>query len=478
MKVLFIIPRLRSMFGDRNIKSTYPHVGIAYLSSWLKKNNIKVEIFDDGIHLSRSKLINKVKSSDADLIATTMFSYCYKEGYDVIKTIKQNSSTHLVVGGPHVSSTRKQIMEETSADFAVKHEGEKTILELLKGKEHSSIPGLIWRNKKGKIVENKDRVFLSCDELNRMPFPDYESFDLKEYACYEERLLPIITSRGCPYACNYCSVKLSMGRNFRARSARNVFNEINHWYSKGFRVFDINDDCFTIDKKRVKDICDLIIKNELNLSFTLYNGIRANGLSKNLLKKMKKAGCKFISIGCESGNKEVLKKIKKSITKEQVSKASTWCEELNIDHSVNFIIGHTGETYEQALDSLKFAEELPANYCNFYNLVPYPGTEAYEWVMKHGNWLVDKDNYLKTVSYRDNSPIFETSEFTKEQREEIAKKGFDLYEKKLLNFRFGKGLGLIVYYITRNKLMHKIATGSLKNKFVVRLVQSVINRNK
>lgn len=460
--ILFIIPRVKTLFGGDAENVGHPHVGVAYLSSWLKKNNVAVDLFDDGIELSDKKLENKIKNTTADLIAITMFSYCYQSGYDAINFIKSNTTIPIVVGGAHVSSTKKQILEETSADFAIKEEGEKTLLELLQyivadRNDYENINGLIWRTNKNIIIENKSRKLLSSEELDELPFPDYESFELKRYLCYENKSLPIITSRGCPYGCNYCSVKLSMGRGFRYRSAINVFNELKYWYDKGWTNFDINDDCFTMNMKRANDICDLIIQNKMKIKLNLYNGIRVDRVSYPLLKKMKEAGCTFLSFGCESGNDEILKKIQKGITTHQVRQASNWAHSLGIQHSVNFIIGHTGETCKTALDSINFAKSLPCEFVNFYNLVLYPNTKAYDWVKENGKFLVDENNYLKLISYRDNTPIFETPEFTYKERMKITKMGFNLYEKKILELRLGKMLGAASYYLTRVPFIRKIA---------------------
>ncbi len=448
------------MYGGTVERPGHPHVGVAYLISWLKKNNVKIDIFDDGLQ-SNEKLENKIKNSNADLIGITMFSYCYQSGYDIINFIKSNTEIPLVVGGAHVSSTKKQILEETEADFAIKHEGEKTLLELIRyisanRSDYENIDGLIWRYN-NEIIENKDREFLTSKELDELPFPDYEAFDIEEYLCYQTRTLPLITSRGCPYECNYCSVKLSMGRGFRYRNAQNVFNELKYWHDKRWSSFEINDDCFTMNMHRANDICDMIIKSGIKIKFSLYNGIRVDRVNYILLSKMKEAGCIFLSFGCESGNNDILKKIKKGITTQQVFQASEWAYSLGISHSVNFIIGHTGDTFKTALDSINFAKSLPCNFVNFYNLIPYPNTIAYAWAKENAKFIVDENDYLKLVSYRDNTPIFETAQFTKEDRMKITKIGFDLYEKKVLEFRLGKIIGLITYYFTRVSIFHRIA---------------------
>lgn len=459
MKVLFAIPKTKSMFGDQKSLPPHPHVGIAYLTAVCKKNKIPVEIFDEGIEEEPDRLKELIKEFHPGIIGITGFSYAYGFLHDLIKKVKSFTDTSVIVGGPHVAATDEEILKTTPADFAFRGEGEISFLIFLKelGKrmpDWEKVPGLIWRKEK-KFIANPPLSFIK--DLDSLPFPDYQAFKLEKYPCYLEKSLPLLTSRGCPYGCNYCSVKLSMGRGFRPRSPENVMAEIKYWFKRGFASFDINDDCFTLDIERAEKIADLINKDRLRIKFQLYNGIRVDRVTPNLLKKLKKAGCTFIAYGCEAGNEETLKRIKKNITLDQVKKAVDWTNKAGIKNAVNFIIGHGGETYQQALDSLNFAKSLPSNFVNFYNLVPYPGTESYDWAIKHAHFLVPKKTFLKTISYRDNIPIFETKEFTKAQREEIMKEGFALYERKIMRFRLGTVLGLLVFWFTRVGVLAKLA---------------------
>lgn len=460
MRLLFVIPKNKSLFGDKGM-TAHPHIGVAYLSSYLKRNNIDIAIFDEGLEGDLSKLDKIIDNFNPQIIGITIFSYCYSFAYNLIKRIREKTNTPIVAGGPHVSAIGRRILEDAKIEFAVKQEGEFTLLELLsesskQNPEFSAIKGLIWKNRDGSIVENPNRELI--EDLDSLPLPDYGSFGLERYPCYKQKTLPLITSRGCPFGCNYCSVRLSMGQRFRARSAENVYLELKTFYEKGFRSFDINDDCFTLDKKRASDICDLVIENKLDIRFQLYNGIRVDTVTPELLKKMKRAGCYFISYGCEAGNDKVLKAIKKGITLEQVRNAVSWTNGAGINNSVNFIIGHKEETYQDALDTLNFAQQLPTNFVNFYNLLPYPGTESLDWARQHANFLVPPDSFLESISYRDNKPVFETKEFTKEQREEVISRGFDLYRKKILNFRLGRILGSIIYWITKNNFINKFSS--------------------
>lgn len=481
MKVLFAIPKIKSMFGDVKSLPPHPHVGIAYLASVLKKNKIAVAVYDEGIEEKREVLFRMIDQFQPQVIGVTGFSYAYGFLEELIRAIKKHTSLPLIAGGPHVSATGKEIVQSTPVDFAFAGEGEEGFLEFLKQikkkkPDFGQVPGLIWRRGRG-ARENPRPAFIK--DLNRLPFPDYEIFPLEKYPCYSEWSLPILTSRGCPYGCNYCSVRLSMGRGFRPRSPRNVVAEIRHWYKKGFHSFDFNDDCFTLDLDRAERVCDLITKNKLKIKFQLYNGIRVDRISLRLLKKLKKAGCTFIAYGCESGNEETLKRIKKNISLDQVRQAVDWTNKAGIKNAVNFIVGHQGETYQQALDSLAFAKSLPTNFVNFYNLVPYPGTEVYQWAMKKARFLVNKKTYLREISYRDNSPIFETKEFTKEQREAVMKKGFALYEKKIFRFRLGPVLGRAVYFLTRIKPVSRLAHWLVyTNKYGMRIYQLLAAHSK
>lgn len=471
-KVLFVVPKTKSMFGEEGNIPVHPHVGIAYLVAVLKKHNYKVSIFDEGLEQEEQKLFQKIQEFQPQIIGVTMFSYCYVQAYQTIVKLKKRYKIPLIVGGPHVSATKSSVLEETKADFAMMGEGEESFLiflkEFVKKKPNfSQVPGLIWR-RGPKIIENPPSSLIK--DLDNLPFPDYGAFHLEKYSCFQTKTLPLLTSRGCPYGCTYCSVRLSMGRGFRPRSPENVLSEIEFWYKKGFNNFDINDDCFTLDLKRAEQICDDIIKKGLKIHFQLYNGIRVDRISLPLLKKLKKAGCTFIAYGCEAGNEKVLEIIQKAITLDQVRKAVHWTNKAGIRNAVNFIIGHPQETYVDALDSIKFAQELQTDFVNFYNLVPYPGTEAYNWAIKNAKFIYPKESFLKDVSYRDNVPIYETKEFTKTQREEIMKKGFALYEKKVMQFRLGKSLGAVTYFLSRPPFLHDFAINFALNNQIGRRI--------
>lgn len=460
MNLLFLIPKNKfAFFGYRGISPTFPHLGVAYLIAMLEREGVNAEVFDDADQKSHEDLFKLIGRFKPDLIAITMFTLSRPFAYELIREIKARTDIPILLGGAHVSTIKGLVLKETEADFAIKYEGEYPLIELVNELRSSSpnfrrIKNLIWRDG-AKITENPDRDFL--EDLDKLPFPQFDRYQISVHPAYGEKIVPLITSRGCPFACDFCSVKLYMGRSFRKRSRENVFAEIEYQYAKGYRQFDFNDDCFTLDKKRAESILDSIINSGLKIKFQFYNGLRVDTVDPVLLGKLKKAGCFYISYGCESGNEQILKNINKGVSLKQVRDAIKWTNEAGIANSVNFIIGHKGETYQTAMDSLNFARSLPNNFVNFYNLIPYPGTEAFEWANRHGHFLIDTDNYLEAISYADNQPIFETREFTKAQRKEITEKGFQLHEYRVLRYRFGKLIGTLIYFLTRNKKMKIIA---------------------
>jgi radical SAM superfamily enzyme YgiQ (UPF0313 family) len=454
LKVLLVEPK---SFGDYP-GAMQPSLGQAYLASMLLINDIAVEIMDMRLGYNTGDLQSKIDVFKPDLVGVTAYSIRFDATRRLIGTIK-NLGYKVVVGGPHVSACRSEVLETTEADFAVIGEGEYTLLELcvaLKtGREQfEEIDGLVWR--KGlTIVENKKRAFIK--DLDILPFPAFEIFELERYTFSTERRLPIITSRGCPYACVFCSVRLSMGNILRPRSPENVISEIDHWYSKGWRQFDIQDDCYSFDLQRAKRILDLIINRRYNLKLLLGNGIRVDKVDKELLLKLKEAGCIYLQYGVESGDNEVLKRIKKGITVERALETINMTREMGISQSINFIIGHPTETYEAAMKTIELAKKLAkaGDLVNVYNLVPYPGTEAYSYVEKYGRFSKSKEEFLNNITYGTDKSIFETAEFPFQEREKVLKLGLSIARKSWLQKKFGKVIGNLLWGITGSPSIYR-----------------------
>src|SRR3989344_2359135 len=445
MRVVFVIP---ASVGDF-FSAQFPHTGIAYVSAMLKKHGIETKIIDMRLGYTHTEALQMIDDFDPEYVGITLYSFGFDRSKETINTIKQHSNSYkVVIGGPHVAALKAKALEDTTADMGVLSEGEYPMLEICQGKPLNEILGIVWKDG-DKIVVNASRPFDS--DLDNLPLPDYESFELKKYLGYSERHLPLVTSRGCPYQCVFCSIKLSMGLKFRARSPENVVDEIEHWYKKGWVSFEVDDDNFTLDMERAAKICDLIIERGIKITWKCDNGVRADRLTRELLQKMKDAGCIYISFGVEGGNDKMLAALKKSEKLETIINSVKLAKEVGLGVGATFIIGTPEETYNDFLDSLEIARDLPVDHVSFYNMVPYPGTEMYKWAEEHGRFVMDKETFLHNVTGWKNKPIFETKEFTEKERVKAYKVAHSLYRKKVLRMKLGKEVGFVAWKLTGNE---------------------------
>jgi anaerobic magnesium-protoporphyrin IX monomethyl ester cyclase len=408
-RVLFYIPP----FPGIQEYPGEPHTGIGYLSEFLSRNNVENDVLDLRMGYSVKELMKKIHDYQPDLVASTMMTFRHDIAYDLIEQI---GSPHydILVGGPHVSTLRTAVLEECGADFAIKLEGEYPLLELCNGQDLASIDGLIYREN-GRISENKDRPFIT--ELDDIPFPTYEKFEMKKY---NTRQIPLVSSRGCPYKCVYCPIKVTMGRKMRMRSPENVIQEIEYWYGRGYKKFVFADDNFAFNKERVYRICELLTElNHDNLVLKCPNGVRADTMDRDLLQTMKEAGFTQLSFGVEAGNDRVLRSIKKGETIEIMERAIKGACELGYDVTLFFLVGSPGETPADVEDSVALALKYPLYEAMFYNLIPFPGTELFDWVRENGYFLSQPEEYLNNASHWGNEPVFETPEFPAEERKRV-----------------------------------------------------------
>lgn len=420
-KILFVIPPLGTK-GAVEIAS-YPHTGIGYLSSFMSEQGIENQVIDMRLGYSQKSLFNKINGYRPDLIAISFMTYKSSVAYELIDKIKEKNEIPIIVGGPHVSSFREKVLKECRTDYAVKGEGELTLLELCQGKDLPKIDGLIYRDG-GLIIENRDRK--PIEDVDAIPFPKYEKFELDKYAHSHAtggRGIPIISSRGCPYQCNFCSVGHIMGKPLRVRSAENIIKEMEYWYSKGIKALFFMDDNFTMDRNRIMELCRLIKYSKMeNLRLSVPQGVRADKVDYESLKKMKEAGFWFLSFGVEAGNDRVLKRIKKHESIEAIENAIDSACRLNYDVGLFFIIGHPEERPEDFYNSLELAMKYPVSHAYFFHAVPFPGTELGDWVKENNYFVDDFDRILKSHEWFNNHPLFWTPYFSlKERRVAFAK---------------------------------------------------------
>jgi len=392
-----------------------PPVGLGYIAESLKKANIEYDVLDMTLGYGLRRLLKRIKTFNPGLVGVSMMTYMYKDTYYILDEIKKHfPSLKIVVGGPHISTLREKALRECkSIDYGVVLEGDEAISELCKDIPLKDIAGLIYREGRGTVF-TRDR--LPNKELDKFGFPTYSGFELDKYVVKE---IDIITSRGCPYECIYCTVKLSAGRVMRAKSPECVVKELVYWHSRGYRKFEFADDNFTFYKKRVMDICDLIEKEGLrDLILRCGNGLRADKLDRELLARMKEVGFRHIALGVESGSNKILKGLRKAESVEVIDEAIKASCDMGFDVSLFFMIGSPHETWDDIEKSVNLALKYPVLEAEFFNLIPYPETELFDWVRKNNYFTVSPEEYLnfaQNTSFA-SRPFLQTPELSVEDR--------------------------------------------------------------
>ena len=271
------------------------------------------------------------------------------------------------MGGPHVTLVPKEFLEEAkNVDIAVIGEGEYAMLEIAQAfegkKQLSEILGIAYRQN-GEVVVNPTRPFM--ENLDELPYPAYDLVDMEKYLnpnkigyrSFQDRAISMITSRGCPFNCCFCAVHLHMGQKFRAHSAEYVLDHIQYVVDK-FKVKNIffEDDNLTLDVKRFEAICDGIIERKIKIGWETPNGVRADCLNLELLKKMKQSGANSIFVGVESGDQQILDKvICKSLDLNRVVEFAKNAKQIGLKTGAFYIIGFPGETKENMQRTVDFA---------------------------------------------------------------------------------------------------------------------------
>jgi anaerobic magnesium-protoporphyrin IX monomethyl ester cyclase len=457
-KVLLLFPD----YAGGHFGALRPPAGIGYLAQMLQEEGVEYDVLDMAAGGDLRTLKIKLLSFEPDLVAISLMSFMYKRSYYIINWVKEISSDiTIVAGGPHISTLREKVLEECKGlDYGIVQEGERTLLELCKGLEVERILGLLYR-KSGKVNYVGARPFEK--NLDKFTFPRFEKFPLGKYVTEE---IGIVSSRGCPFNCTYCPVKTSIGQQYRIRSAESIVDEITYWYNRGFKQISILDDNFTLNKERVLKICDAICKKEFKyIELNCNNGIRADKVDKEMLYAMKLAGFRYFAFGIESGNEQVLKNIKKSQDLDVIEKALKTAIELDFTVTLFFIVGSPGENMVQVKESIALAKKYPIFDARFYNLIPFPATELFEWAKKNKYLIMNPEEYLNNSSHWDYKPVFATPEFpveerakalvlTRQARKEIR---YDAMKRKLEK-KLGPFSGMIAsFYINdwvQTQLMH------------------------
>lgn len=362
------------------------NLGLSYLASSLIRVGFSVLILDvNRYEMSDETLVERVLKFSPRLIGISVKTATACEGTRLADLLsKASPASTIVCGGPHMTLCPESYMQSApSVSYGVMSEGERTIVEIalavVSGTAVSGINGVVWRRGDEVIVNQWDPPA----DLDSLPFPN---LDVVEGFSWEGFRYPIVTSRGCPFDCIYCCVnKLTGSRKWRFRSPESVVGELEAVAgAKGITQFEIWDDNFTLDLKRAKAICRLMIERGLQLSWYCHNGIRADRIDLELAQLMKQAGCTSIAFGIESGNAKTFDSIKKGEPLSAVVEAVRIVKSVGINAVGYFIIGLPGDTLERFMETVRFQRALNLHHYVFGMLIPYPNTEVWEIVKQHG----------------------------------------------------------------------------------------------
>ena len=377
-----------------------PPLGILYLGSLLLQNRLKVKLLDYNLEPKGPEgIAEDIRGMKSPIFAISSLSFGYAFVKNLVQIIRNISpDSKILLGGAVTWSLPEFILESTGVDIVVEGEAENCFLQvveaILTDEDYTNIPG-VYCMVEGEIRKPKCKQEMIKD-LSSLPFPAWELVNIKEYikrlqhAWHSEsmRSFPILASRGCPYSCNFC-VK-NLGDNFRSRS-EGLIEEIELVIER-YMIDDIwfIDEEFALSKRRALELCRLI--ESVSSSITFVCSMRVNCVSSGILQAMKKAGCRRIMYGVESGSSKILKAMNKGFTKDQAAKAIIETRNQGIEAYVNFMFGYPGETESTIWETIDFMKEHRL-HSGFGFTTPLPGTRLFEEVMAKG-LINDLDEYI------------------------------------------------------------------------------------
>ncbi len=359
-----------------------PHrapMDLAYMAASLEKVGVECRIKDyPSEKQSWEDLINDIKVISPDLLVISITTPTIEEDLKVCKLAKEIRKDILIVSkGAHYTKNDEDVLKEwLDLDIVIRGECEFAVSDLLLKDNLSDVLGITYREN-GKVLKTKDRPLL--ENLDLLPLPARHLLNNNLYITPDtkEPIAFIHTGRGCPHKCIFCAVPSVSGYKFKIRSPESVIDEIKECITNyGIKVFFFRSDTFTMDKKWVIKLCNLIVKEGLKIRWGTNS--RVDTIDEERLLWMKKAGCWIIGFGVESGNQGMLNKMKKGTTLEQSNKAIKLCKKFKIKTYLLFILGLPWETKETAMDTIKFAKELNGDFVDFNIAYPLPGTEYFE----------------------------------------------------------------------------------------------------
>ncbi|MAN23650.1 MAG: hypothetical protein CME10_05225 [Gemmatimonadetes bacterium] len=422
MKVTLLNPAVNfdRQFGTlQDFYTPIPSIALAYIGAVLLEDGFEVSGIDSfmACHTSEEMYDAVVKESP-DILGISLLTPCAPLIDPILMRVREAvPGIRIVLGNIHGSRFASHYLQSGLADFCIHHEGEETMLDLcqqLREKKTTvNVEGISFYDPKaGKVVRTKPRAWINKLVLDEMPYPAWDLFPVDQFKPdirllgsskrdknAEVQALPLLSSRGCPWNCTFCSPVNTIGNKYRARTPKSIVDEMEYFYKKwGVLTFYNMDLTFPISEKKGLEFCDHLIERNLPLQWACET--RVNAVTYKLLKRMKESGCIRVDYGIECGNQKMLDSINKGFTVQQVVDAVEATNRAGLESEGLFIIGLPGETRQDTLDTINFACSLPLDHIKLNLFVPYPGSDIWDNLSASGSLTnMDFNEYTSYPTY-------------------------------------------------------------------------------
>lgn len=412
-------------------------IGIGTLAGCLLAKGKQVKIIDeliDPIDRRFSDIDNYLKCLNKPYIfGISCLTINIGRGFEMAKLLKAKyPDSKIILGGIHPTALPEEALTTGDVDIVVRGEGEETLLLLYDAikndQSYCNIAGISF-GKDGNITHNPDRPLIqNLDTIPRFP---YELFDANKY-----NLGFLVTSRGCPYNCIFCSQRLISGKKYRFSSCETIIETINLLINKyNQQSITFLDDNFLVNKKRVKLLCELIVQNRFNVKAKFGCQTRADNVDEEVLTYLKNAGFASIGLGIETGSERLMKILNKGETVRDNIEAVKMIKRMGFDINCFFLFGVPSETSEERFETYRLAKELRLNYAKFNNIVPYPGTRLFGIAKKEGilniskNWknFNSVEGVVKGVFSKSKLPYVPSNTTEKKLRRDLVRANLYFY---------------------------------------------------
>lgn len=444
----------------------YLPINLAYLAAVLEKGGHEVTVIDcPALKIDHERLRAELVSFEPNVVGISSMTPTIPSAFLSARVAKEASpDTKVVLGGLHATFMDEQILnEEAAVDVVVRGEGEQTMLELAQNLSDSkslrTVDGITFRSNK-HTVRTPDRPCIQ--NLDELPRPAYRYFPLDMYRLFGRRVLPVVTSRGCPFNCSFCVTPGMFRSTFRMRSPKNVVDEL-EWLKDnwGAEAISFYDDMLTFDKQRIYEICEGIKSRKIDLPWDCQS--RVDTVSREMVFKMREAGCEEIFFGVETGSQQILDTMGKKTSIEQNEKAIKWAKEAGIFVAISVVIGYPGETRYTIKQTLDFIRRVKPDDAFLCVATPSPGSELYTLIENKG-WKMSPDWSLYDLS----NPVFENPDLPSEEIRKIRKEFCNSFYSPLYVFR----------QLLRRNSYSKIMARAAMNHILWRIKSTVTLRGK